>query len=210
MRAVSLRAGRVAVMCTVAMVAVASAAGAQGLGFGVKGGVILADLHEDDNGQTTPFDFRTGLVAGGFVTWPLGSRLEIQPEVLFTQKGAKVEQGGGTLTQKLDYVDVPVLASYRIFGAPGRHLAVFAGPAFGVRVRAKSSASFSGGSTVEDDVSDQVARTDLAIVGGAAYHRGRLVVDGRYSWGFSDIDQDKSDDVKIRNRGISFLAGWRF
>src|SRR5215210_1399455 len=100
----------VSMSCAAALIAVASVASAQGLRFGVKAGVTLAELHEDISGETTPFDFRSGLVAGGFVSWPLGSRLELQPEVLFTQKGAKISQGGGTLTQKLDYLDVPVLA----------------------------------------------------------------------------------------------------
>jgi hypothetical protein len=200
------------VMCMVTMFAVPSVARAQGpgLGFGVKGGVNLATLHEDDAGQSTPFDFRTGIVAGGFVTWPFGSRFELQPEVLYTQAGAKAELGGGTLTQKLDYVDVPVLASYRLAGGPQRHLSVFGGPAIGVRVRAKSNASVGGGGTFELDVSDQVKRTNLSVVGGLAYQRGRLIVDGRYSWGLSDIDKDTTDDIKITTRGISFLAGWKF
>ena len=74
----------------------------------------------------------------------------------------------------------------------------------------RASASFGGGSTIELDVSDQVTRTNFSIVGGLAYHRGRLVVDGRYAWGLSDIDKDTSDQITITTRGISFLAGWRF
>jgi hypothetical protein len=209
MRSAAAMRAMVTTTYAVAIVALAPIASAQGLGYGVTGGVTLANLHEDPAGEAPSFDFRVGLVVGGFVTWPLGSRLELQPEVLFTQKGAKLNQSGGTSTQKLDYVDVPVLASYRIHGARERHLAVFGGPAFGIRVRARSSASF-GGSTFEDDVSDQVKRSDLAVVAGLAYHRGRFVVDGRYSWGLMDIDEDTTDDIKIKNRGISFLAGWKF
>ena len=198
-----------AIICVGSMAAVPPTVRAQGLGFGAEGGVNLATFHEDAGGET-PFDFRTGVIAGGFVTWPLGSRLALQPEVLFAEAGAKATLGGGTSTQKLDYVDVPVLASYRIAGGPERHLAVFGGPAFGIRVRATSEASFGGGSTLEMDVSDQVTRTNLSVVGGLAYHRGRLVVDGRYSWGLSDIDKDTTDNIKINMREMSFMAGWRF
>jgi hypothetical protein len=187
-----------------------SIARAQGLGYGVKGGVNLGDLHEDTSGETASFDFRPGFVIGGFVTWPLGGRLDLQAEGLFTQKGAKSDQLGGTSTQKLDYVEIPVLLSNRLTGSRERNFSVFGGPSFGVRLRARSSASFSGGSTFEEDVSDQVKRTDLAIVGGLAYHRGRLIVDGRYSWGLTDIDEETGDDTKIMNRGIAVLAGWKF
>ncbi len=176
----------------------------------MKGGTHLASLHVDaGGGEATPLDPRLGLVVGGFMTWPFARRLSLQPEALFTQKGASSEQGDGTATQKLDYVDVPVLLSYRLAGRPGRQVSAFGGPAFGIRTRARSSASF-GGDTLEQDVSEQVERTDLAVVGGVAYRRGRLVLDGRYSWGFTDIDRDGADDVTIRNRGVSFLLGWTF
>jgi hypothetical protein len=188
--------------------AVAPAA-AQGLTYGVKGGVTLAKLAEEDEGDSVAFDNRIGLVAGGFMTWPLGARLALQPEGLFTQKGAKVEAGGGTLTQELDYLDVPVLVQYRLSGSDARHISIFGGPAIGFTLRARSRASF-GGTAVEDDVSDRVKSTDVSIIGGAAYHRGRASFEGRYAWGVSDIDEDTADDVAIRTRGISFLAGWRF
>jgi hypothetical protein len=189
-------------------VAAATDASAQGIEYGVKGGVNLADLQASGDDEAS-FDFRIGLVAGGFVSWPLGGRLEFQPEVLYVQKGAKTDALGGTSTQKLDYLDVPLLVSYRIRGSRERNLSVFGGPSVGVRLRARSNASFAGGS-FEEDVKDQIKTTDFAVVGGLAYHRGRLVFDGRCSWGFTDIDKETGDDVEIRNRGISFLAGWKF
>jgi hypothetical protein len=187
----------------------ALAAGAQGLGYGAEGGLTLAALNETSDADTASFDFRVGFLVGGFVTWPRGGRLELQPEVLFTQKGAKSDQLGGTSTEKLDYLDVPILVSYQIKGSRERNFAVFGGPSIGVLLRARSSASF-GGTSFEENVKDQVKSTDFGLVGGLAYHRGRLVVDGRYSWGLTDIDKETGDGVEIRTRGISFLAGWTF
>ena len=202
---------RRAAACILGLVAIAFAADAkaQGFGYGVKGGVTLADLNATGDEDAASSDFRVGFIVGGFVTWPFGARLEFQPEVLFAQKGAKSDMLGGTSTQKLDYLDVPLLVSYRIKGSRERNFAVFGGPAVGIRLRARSHAEFGGGS-FEQDVSDQVESTDLAAVAGLAYHRGRLVFDGRYSWGFTDIDKETGDGVEIRNRGISFLVGWKF
>jgi len=202
-------AGLIAGVALAAVFGVVAPAAAQGLTYGVKGGVTLATLAEDDDGDAISFDNRIGLVAGGFVNWPLGGRLALQPEALFTQKGAKVEEGGGTLTEQLDYLDVPVLIHYRLTGSDTRHLSVFGGPAIGLKLRARSRASF-GGTAVEDDVSDRVKPADLSIVGGVSYQRGRVSIEGRYAWGVSDIDKDSADDVTIRTRGISVLAGWRF
>ena len=202
---------RVPAVCIIGMVVIGSAvaASAQGLGYGAEGGLTLADLNETSDADTASFDFRVGFLVGGFVTWPLGGRLELQPEALFTQKGAKSDQLGGTSTEKLDYLDVPILVSYRINASRERNFAVFGGPSIGVLLRARSSASF-GGTSFEENVKDQVKSTDFGLVGGLAYHRGRFVVDGRYSWGLTDIDKETGDGVEIRNRGISFLAGWKF
>lgn len=202
-------AGAIAGVVVTLLCGIAASAGAQGLTYGVKGGVTFANLSEEGEADTVTFDMRIGLIAGGFVTWPLGGRVALQPEVLFTEKGAKVEQGGGTLTQQLDYLDVPLLIRYRLTGTDARHFSVFGGPAIGVKIRARSRASF-GDTAIEDDVSDQVKGTDLSVVGGVGYQRGRASVEGRYAWGVSDIDKDASDDVTIRTRGISIVAGWRF
>ena len=202
---------RVPAVCIIGMMVMGSAvaASAQGFEYGVKGGVTLGDLNETGDADTASFDFRVGFLVGGFVTWPLGGRLEFQPEALFTQKGAKSDQLGGTSTEKLDYLDVPLLVSYRITGSRERNFAVFGGPSLGVLLRARSSASF-GGTSFEENVKDQVESTDFGVVAGLAYHRGRFVVDGRYSWGLTDVDKETGDGVEIRNRGISFLAGWKF
>jgi hypothetical protein len=202
---------RILIVSTVILATVSSArpSAAQGSHYGVKAGVTLADLQVDDDGETTPSDVRVGLIVGGFATWQLWSRLEFQPEALYTQKGAKFDQGGGTLLQKLDYVDVPLLAKYRVTGGTAHYVSVFAGPSLGVRVRAKSHATF-GSASLEEDASDAFERLDAAVVFGLEYHRGRLLFDGRYSWGLSDVDREADDSIEIRTRGIALMAGWRF
>ena len=62
--------------------------------------------------------------------------------------------------------------------------------------------------TLEQDITDDVKSSDFGVVGGAAYHRGRLVIEGRYTFGFTDLDEDA--DVTVKNRSLSILAGWRF
>ena len=59
-------------------------------------------------------------------------------------------------------------------------------------------------------MSDEVKSTDVGVVGGVAYHIGRLVIDGRYSWGLTDIDDETEDTIHVKNRSFSVLAGWRF
>jgi len=66
-------------------------AAAQDVSWGVKGGVNLATLSVSKLDPQPEFDYRIGLIAGGFFTWPLGSRLDNQPEALFSHQGATLE-----------------------------------------------------------------------------------------------------------------------
>jgi hypothetical protein len=180
---------------------------AQDGGFGVKGGVNLAD--EDLSGSGAPStSMRVAAVAGGFVTLPLGSWLALQAEGLYTMKGAKVSVSGIDSTLQIDYLEVPLLARVRLGSGP-RHYYVAGGVAPAFRMRARAATTFST-STEELDVSDQVERFDLGVAAGGGMQSGPLVIDARYTLGLRDIDTDKTDGSKTKNRTIAVTVGFRF
>lgn len=95
--------------------------------FGVKAGVNLSNVY-----SATGTDFiaknRTGFAGGGFITIPIGKYLGIQPEVLFSQKGANAM---GTLNgeayqfkRTTNSLDIPVLLQVK----PLPHIALVVGP----------------------------------------------------------------------------------
>ncbi len=61
-------------------------AAAQGVSWGVKGGVNFATLSVDEEPKPE-FQYRIGLIAGGFFTWPMGSHLDVQPEAALQPAG---------------------------------------------------------------------------------------------------------------------------
>lgn len=183
-------------------------AAAQQLQAGARAGVNLANVSVDGDDSSPSFDTRTGLVAGAFVTWQALSWLQVQPEVLYTAKGASLEQDGIDAQLLLDYLEVPLLArvTRRVSGTP---VYVVAGPALAWRLRAKSRAAFSG-ATEEIDLADDVESFDLGIVAGGGVDVGRFVIDARYTFGVRDIDADRTDAVSMRNRVLSLTAGFKF
>lgn len=183
-------------------------AAAQQLQFGARAGVNLANVAIDGDDSSPSFDTRTGLVAGAFVTWQAVSWLQVQPEVLYTAKGASLELDGIDARLVLEYVEVPLLArvTRRVSGAP---VYVVAGPALAWRLGAKSRTVFSG-ATEEIDLADDVESFDLGIVAGGGVEVGRFVIDARYTFGVRDIDADRTDAVSIRNRVLSVTAGFKF
>lgn len=188
-----------------------SVAMAQGVSGGVKAGVGFATLSEDSS-QDVDLDSRKGIVAGGFVTWPVGERFGVQLEGLFTQKGAAFDQAGITGTTKLDYFEVPLLfvASTAPLHSKGTSLQFFGGPSIAFKVSAKGTGSFEGETTDVDIPDEAIEGVDLGVVVGAGVTFGHLLIEGRYTVGLSNINGDTSDPTKVKNRSLAVLAGVRF
>ena len=191
-----------------ALICSATIVSAQGFGVGAKGGVNVASQQVTGDTDGPSLDSRIGVVAGGFVTLPLASWLDLQAEGLYSQKGARLKFMGIESTLALDYLDVPVLARIRLGGGHSRYYAV-GGATMSVLLRARARTKFSG-STEDVDVADQVERFDFGVTAGGGVEIGRLIIDGRYTFGLTDIDKDTTDASHTKNRALSVTAGVRF
>ena len=167
---------------------------------GVRFGYNAATLSTDEEG----FDpkVRSGLVVGLFGVVPVNAAFAVQPEFLFSQQGAKVEDGSDKATLKIDYVQIPVLGRIRLGANSPAFLLV--GPSFGFRTRAESE--FNGET---QSFKNDVKGHDVGLVTGISVYSGMLVVDGRYTWGLTNID-DTGDIGNTKNRVFSVSAGIRF
>ena len=194
---------RTAALALVLTMACAVPAQAQ-ISYGLKAGVNFANVAVDPDDGASPSG-RPGALAGVFATVPIAWGLTLQPEAIYTVKGASFKFDGFDSDYIVDYVEVPVLARFRLL----RSAYVVAGPSMAFRLRARTRIPF-GGSTEEVDLDNEVETFDLGIVGGLGIDVGRWLVDARYTHGVSDTDKDTSDDVKIRNRVFSLSAGVRF
>ncbi len=198
----------VVVACAFALLCTATAS-AQGRTLGVKGGVNLATQRNTGEGDCADLQSRVGFVAGVFATLPLFSRLELQPEALFSSKGARVDLEGVDASLAVDYLEVPVLARFSRRGGGKLHYYVAGGPSVGFLLRAVTRTTFTT-ATEEVDISDQVNKFDFGVAMGGGVEIGSLVIDGRYTLGLQDIDKDKSDAVKTTNRAVSLTVGFKF
>jgi hypothetical protein len=199
---------RAAAACALMLLA-STPASAQIPGLGVKGGVNFATQHnagDDDSGPG--LKSLAGIVAGVFATLPVASWLEVQPEALYSRKGARAELEGISSDLQIDYLEVPVLARFSRRGS-GRGYYVAGGPSFAFQLRARTRTDF-GTATEEIDIGEEVERFDLGLSIGGGIEVRSLVIDGRYTHGFKDIDKDTSDDVQVTNRAVSITVGFRF
>lgn len=194
----------------------------RGAAFGLKGGVNLASFHgrgEVDTGEVRLAPVRrTGLAGGAFLAIAAGQSLLVQPEVLFTQKGARYARGGDQLTYEVDYLEVPLLLKRRLGGGSVRG-ALFAGPAAGFALASKVVGRSGDGEEVSGDTSDQVRSVDwgLAFGGGVdiAAGGGTLTLEGRYTLGLSPLAREPEPDetrssFDPKNGVVSLLLGFAF
>ncbi len=196
------------IVLTMAAFVLPRAAAAQGLAYGAKAGVTLATVSEDPEGLAS-WGYRVGLAVGGYVALPLGSRLAIQAEGLFNQKGARADDDGLVTTLKLDYIEVPVLVKYAVTHGGARSLHVFGGPSIAFKVRSRATASF-GDTTIDTDEDENIEKIDFGVAAGAGIDFGKWSIDGRYTFGLSNLSKNDLDEGKLRSRAISVLAGVRF
>jgi hypothetical protein len=175
---------------------------------GVRVGLNLANLSGNDTSDLGDTDTRSGLVVGLFGVVPLNEHFAFQPEVLFSQQGAKLEDGSDDATIKLDYLQIPLLARIRLGMSPSAPVHALFGPSFGFRTNAEVDVN---GETIDDndEFEDQTESFDIGLVAGVGVNAGPAVVDARYMWGLRNIDKT-GDGSEVKNRVFSISVGFRF
>jgi len=199
------------ILFTLALLLTISTAYAQGITGGLKAGMNNANLHGDDV-EGFGYESKMGFCAGGFISFKVANIVAIQPEVLYTQKGAKWEIVGMTWkdTYNLNYLEIPVLLKVimPIQGMIKPHL--FVGPYFAYNLTAKTKTEHNGYSE-EIDVDEEVKDSDFGAVFGGGIDfglpAGKIVFDARYSLGLTTIDEEGFD---VKNNVFSFMLGYAF
>lgn len=166
--------------------------------FGVNITKITGDNQED---ATT----RTGIRAGGFATIGLGGNFALQPELVYTGKGANYPDDEAEI--KIGYIQLPVLARLRIPTGQGKAAPyLIAGPAFAFK--AGCTIVVEGESMDCDDTSTEVAGSDFGLILGAGLEVGQGRISVRWDQGLKNINAD--GPAKVKNRSLTIAVGYAF
>ena len=190
---------------------VSSAAAQTGASFGIKAGANFANLDFSGDVVDLSFDQRIGFVGGAFMLFPVSPTFGFQVEGLYSQKGAKLEENDTVLRLEMDTFEVPVLARYTIPSSSNTSFHLFAGPSFAFKLSADEVFEFDGDEE-KTDIGDDVAGMDFGLVFGAGIEFGKFVIDGRYTHGFTNLNdsEEDGDAVEFKSRVFSIMAGFRF
>ncbi|MEO7991738.1 MAG: porin family protein [Chryseolinea sp.] len=175
----------------------------QDVGFGIKGGLNLANLKVDDPEAT--YNSRTGYHAGIFIRGKF-NKIAIQPEVLIsTQRNLKDMGTLGTVENSFTYLSVPVMIKF--YPISGLNLQV--GPQFGFLLDGEQkykTTLFTG----TRDIKDSYDNSDVSISLGTGFDFPfGLGIDFRYNIGVKDINNEANGE-EAKSQLFMLSLGWNF
>jgi hypothetical protein len=167
---------------------------AQTFGLGPKVGMNISNYV----GGNIESDALVGYHLGGMLSYGFGKVLYLQPEVLFSTQGAKIQNKGAKTNFKISYVTIPFLL--KIKSAGGFFLEL--GP----------QAGFLTSTDIPDQTIGNFAKNlDLAAAVGLGYHSAiGLGVGFRYIAGLSKVGDFTGQDIDpdFRNSVIQASIFW--
>lgn len=150
------------------------------------------------------YDGRKAIALGAAVDVNLIKSFSINTGLYFTMKGASVDferqvddmmgmKAKGTMA--VNFLEVPVYASYHLRFTPDSDLQIFAGPYFGVGVYGKAGVKMRDMENYEQDKVNLFGKNNLGFnrcqagigLGMSYTHENRYVVGWQYQWGVSDV-----------------------
>lgn len=205
--------------------------------FGVTGGLQFSDVAIDADGRDLETSPHFGATLGAVASVPMTSAFSFQPELVYTRRGYNVSaenmegnpdtgNAEGEVKNKLNYLQVPLLASFKLGGDAARFVPkLLGGPYLGAFMGGETetdvtftgpqgqTVSSSGSSDIDDD---QVTGLDFGLTVGVGatieLARGKLTGSLRFQYGLTNIDDSDSTSIdSIRNMELVGLhVGYLF
>lgn len=167
------------------MLILSSVAFSQNYQFGLKGGINVSNFVGSSPNNVDKKAI-LGFNGGALLSLGLGDHVALQPEVVFSTQGARVNTVDGDEDWKVSYLTVPVELKYRFPG--GFYLE--AGPQVGFKLH--ENVPNREGSSAEDFANN----LDFGINGGLGFHgKSGLGIGGRYVVGISKVGN--VDDASV-------------
>lgn len=166
----------------------------QSLNIGPKAGINVSNY----SGGNINSDAKVGYHLGGLLNFGFGEIFSVQPEVLFSTQGAKVENLGSKKHFKVNYLNVPVMLKFRIANG----FFIEAGPQVGFRISE---------SIPDQTINDFAKGLDLSAGAGLGFQSDAgFGVQLRYVAGLSKVGDFSAGDIDpdFKNSVIQASVFW--
>lgn len=176
--------------------------------IGIKAGLNLANLSAKFGGEDMDdLKMRTAFHIGAVAELPVSDLISIQPGLIISSKGSKIDVDGYKSTMSPLYIDIPVdvkvggeLGSAKVYGAVGPYL--------GIGIAGKMKDEMNGETTEEsikwgsDENEDDWKRMDFGLGIGAGAEFGAIGVGLTYQLGLTNLVPGGDDDNTAKTRNV--------
>ncbi len=212
-----------------------SALAQQEVKFGPKAGVNFASINGKVTEEGETFEFnkgQTGFHVGAFAEIKFNDKFAIQPELLYSVQGAKIEESASLSGMSYDletkwnlhYINVPIMAKYYVIPS----VAIEAGPYVGFNIKSemKSEGTYTVAGVTENendsyDFKKGTNAVDFGLGAGASFNMDNgFFVGARYNLGLAKISKDakwtegevefESTKEDFKNGVIQVSVGYKF
>lgn len=164
--------------------------------FGLKGGYNLASVRNSDGNET---DERQGFHVGFFGESNINNFLALQMELTYSQQGYIVENSNFKLTQKIDYLNVPLMLKLY----PTKTFYLEAGPQIGYVISHKENIdTFIGGSNSNFDPQSLDWGANVGL--GFKSETG-LILGARYHYGLGKLYEESNEFNDVLQISLGFV-----
>jgi hypothetical protein len=175
--------------------------------FGIEGSLSVANTISSYNGYYGTSSI-LGFTAGVTAEFPVTYGFSFAPEVLFSQKGYKAATSDGTLTQRNNYIDIPLLAKFRLV----RGFNFLFGPQINIPISGTTTFDNGFNTASETNYSDNSNKSYIAGVVGFSIDLNQNVdIHARYVLDLSSNTYDVNSPIPdYRNQVWQFGIGIKF
>ena len=136
---------------------------------------------------------KAGFIAGVEGEYYANNWLGIALGLNYAQQGWKFN----SVTTKLDYLNVPVVANFYV----AKGLALKTGAQFGFLVNAKAE---------DVDIKDACKKFNFSIPVGISYEISNIILDIRYNIALTNVNKNAGNNNKSRSDLVQFTLGYKF
>jgi Outer membrane protein beta-barrel domain len=161
------------------------------LKFGLKGGVNFSNLYTQD---VETNDVLIGFNAGLFAKLPIAEMFAIQPELLYTTKGAKLTYNNyfvnGSAKFNLNYIELPVLLVINLTN----NFNIHAGPYVAYLVDGKATNDAQGTLLdIQNNLKNEdYNKFDTGLAVGVGFDADKIGFGVRYNYGLQKVGKERS------------------
>jgi hypothetical protein len=175
-------------------------ANAQVISFGLKGGLNLASVSDNEDNNV---ENRIAYHAGLFANIPVSPQIAIQPEAIYSSQGAKYSLGNDKLNLNLNYVNIPVMVQAMV----GKGFYGEVGPQLGILTSVSDKINNVELGAVEKD---DFKSTDISLGVGLGFKGvSGFGINTRYNFGLTNINNSGTANIKnnVLQVGLTFQLG---